>query len=553
MNLRGLGVYTFLCFTVTGSLFCFPVSSEERAAVTYAEHIAPILNQHCVECHRPEAGAPFSFDSYEAVSKRARLIRRVVDSGQMPPWKPERGHEPLIGERGLSEDELQRICDWVANGTPEGDPVLTPAPPVFPDGGWRLGTPDLIVEMPEAFEVPAEGPDMYHNFVIPLDGIKETVWIKGVEFRASAPSVVHHSLLNLDYHGLGRMLDADDPELGFSGVDQSFEDNRIAGYAVGGLPYRLPDGVAYELRPGADLIVETHFHPTGKPERERSKIGFYFTKEPPTRAIVQLPMPPTFGLPLGLDIPAGETNHEVHHRYKLAYDVRAFHIFPHAHMLCREMKSVARLPSGETITLLSIKDWDFAWQEQYRFANEPLLPAGTIIDLTFVFDNSADNTANPNHPPQRVKWGHQTTDEMASLSLTVFPVNNADAEPLREAHYQYQRKQYREAPVEYLREVVLGELLRRFDRNDDGRLGVLEYPHVLLFAAKVRRLTPGNRAYMLEEYAFNRSVGPILKERVQRVVRYASFTGVSLFIAFMVWLAWYIRHRRARRRADGAS
>jgi hypothetical protein len=530
---------------------CFAASlanADEPIAITYASHIAAVMNKHCVECHREGMAAPFALDSLEAVQRRARLIAKVVERGVMPPWKPERGHEPLVGERGLEATELQLLRDWVAQGAPEGDPALTPAPPQFPSGGWILGEPDLVVEMAETFEVPAEGPDMYQNFVVPLDMVTERKWIKAVEFRASAPSVVHHSLLDLDYHGLGRMLDKDDPGPGFSGVDQSFEDNRIAGYAVGSLPYWLPDGTAYELRPGADLIIESHFHPTGKAERERSQVAFYFTDEAPTREIVSLPMPPTFGMPLAIDIPAGESRYTVKHRYKLAYDAHAFHIFPHAHMLCREMLSVAKLPNGERKTLLSIKDWDFAWQEQYRFSEMPLLPAGTTIDLTFVYDNSEDNPSNPHHPPQRVKWGHQTTDEMASLTLTVVPARNEEAEPLREAHYEYQRKVYREAPVEFLQEVVGGELLRRFDRNRNGELGLLEYPHVLAFAAKVRRLTPGNRAYQLEEYAFNRAFGPTLKRKAERALTYASLTGISVLLLGIGAAGWFWQRRRAVRK-----
>lgn len=542
--------------TLQGAALMFSIAFSGGAwaesEVTYAGHIAGVMNKHCVECHREGMAAPFALDSFEAVQRRARLIAKVVERGVMPPWKPERGHEPLLGERGLDAAELQLLRDWVAQGAPEGDPALTPATPEFPSGGWILGNPDLVVEMEETFEVPAEGPDMYQNFVVPLDMVTERKWIKAVEFRASAPSVVHHSLLDLDYHGLGRMLDKDDPGPGFSGVDQSFEDNRIAGYAVGSLPYWLPDGVAYELRPGADLIIESHFHPTGKVERERSQVAFYFTDEAPTREIVSLPMPPTFGMPLAIDIPAGESRYTVKHRYKLEYDAHAFHIFPHAHMLCREMLSVAMLPDGEVKTLLSIKDWDFAWQEQYRFAEMPLLPAGTKIDLTFVFDNSEGNPSNPHHPPQRVKWGHQTTDEMASLTLTVIPARNEDAEPLREAHYQYQRKVYREAPVEFLQGVVGAELLRRFDRNRNGELGLLEYPQVLTFAAKVRRLTPGNRAYRLEEYAFERAFGPMLVKEAERALMYASVTGISVLFLCVGGAGWYWQRRRALRQAKAS-
>jgi len=263
---------------------------------------------------------------------------------------------------------------------------------------------------------------------------------------------------------------------------------------VGSLPYMLPEGMAYELKPGADLILEMHFHPSGKAEREQSKVAFYFTNQPPTKELVSLQMPPSFGMTTGLVIPAGDQHYELHHQYTLAYDVRPQVIFPHAHMVCREMKSVAKFPDGDEQVLIWIKDWDFAWQELYRFSDPPLLPAGTLIDMTWVFDNSEGNPANPHSPPKEVIWGHQTTDEMASLSLTVVPVNNDEAEPLREAHHQYQKKQFREVPIETLRPVVLSELMRRFDANEDRELGIFEVLDSLNYWQEMSRKSRGHRA-----------------------------------------------------------
>jgi hypothetical protein len=460
-------------------------------AQTYAEHIAPLLQKHCVECHRPGVGAPFDLLTYTDASKRARTIMKVVDSGRMPPWKPERGHTPLVGERGMTDDEKATLRAWVDAGTPEGDPALTPPNPVFPASGWRLGTPDLVVQMDSGYDVPAEGPDEYRNFVIPLPDVPPGTWIRGVEYRASAPSVVHHCLIDLDYDGRGRMLDERDEEIGFEALDQIFEDTRIAAYAVGSLPYMLPDGIAYELKPGADLILETHFHPSGKAEREQTTVAFYFTNQPPTKDVVSLQMPPTFGMTTGLVIPAGDPHYELHHQYVLSHDVRPQVIFPHAHMVCREMKSVAKFPDGEEQVLIWIKDWDFAWQELYRFADPPLLPAGTLIDMTWVFDNSEGNPANPNSPPKEVIWGHQTTDEMASLSLTVVPVNNDEAEPLREAHHQYQKKQFRDVSIDTLRPVVMAELMRRFDVNENGKISLFELADILTYWEEMSRKSRG--------------------------------------------------------------
>lgn len=519
--------------------------AQDAPPPTYAADIAPILHRHCVECHRPGVGAPFDLLSFDDASRRARTILKVVESGRMPPWKPERGHTPLLGERGLSEAEKSDIAAWVRAGAPEGDPALAPALPEFPEAGWRLGTPDIVVSMDRAYAVPAEGPDEYRNFVIPLPDVPEGTWIRAVEYRASAPAVVHHCLIDLDYQGRGRVLDARDEAPGFEALDQIFEDTRIAAYAVGSIPYWLPEGCGYELKPGADLILETHFHPSGKVEHEQTTVALYLTHEPPTRELVTLSLPPTFGMTTSLDIPAGAERHVHRHRYTLDYDVLAVHIFPHAHMVCREMYSVAKFPDGEELTLIAIMDWDFAWQEIYRFADMPMLPAGTVIDMTWVYDNSENNVANPHAPPRRVVWGHQTTDEMASLTLTVTPVRNEEAEPLRNAHHEYQKEQYRNVPLEVLQPIIVQEIYSRFDVNRNGLLGPFEIADMGNYWRDANQRNRGNRAWDLERIAVHRAADPYLREYVGRAVKYASLTGVSLLLLVIAGvLAWFRRRRR---------
>jgi len=528
------------------AIYVQSVSAEvAETPVTYAEHVAPILHQHCVSCHRPGAGAPFELLSYRDAQRRSEMLAEVTTTGLMPPWRPERGHTPLLGERGLTDAEKAVFVAWSALGAPEGDPAKAPPVPEFPKDGWRLGTPDVVVEMAETFEVAAEGPDIYHNFVVPLPPLPENTWIKAVEYRASAPQAVHHCLIDIDYTGLGRILDANEPGVGFQALDQMFEDSRIATFAVGGLPYMLPEGVAHELRPGGDLILETHFYPTGKVERERSKVALYLTQEPPRKKMVHLSIPPSFGITTGLDIPAGEARHILEHRCTIAHDVYVLNIFPHAHMLCREMKSVARFPDGKEQVLIWIKDWDFAWQEEYRFPEGTRLPAGTVIEQTYVYDNSDGNPANPNHPPQRVKWGHQTTDEMASMSLTVIPVDNAHARPLREAHFAYQKDQYHQVPAEVLHPFLKTETLRRFDKNRNGEIGPIEFARIISFAREVRQKSPDNHAFRLNEIGFIRTMFPEIKDRLVSTARTASLVGGTLLIFAVVGgVSWWRRRKR---------
>jgi mono/diheme cytochrome c family protein len=537
------------CFAVVAA--AGPAVGDD-GAVTYSEHIAPIIHKNCVECHRPGLGAPFDFRGYEEVARKGRLIAHVTKTGFMPPWKPERGYARLKNERGLDAEELALIEAWVAQGTPEGDPALAPELPPLPESEWRLGEPDIVVEMVEAFDVPADGPDIYRNFVVPLPDFPEGTWVRGIEFLAGAPSVVHHSLLDLDYNGRGRWLDSEDPGPGFVGMDQAFEDSRIGTYAVGSLPYFLPEGVAIKIEPGADLILEMHYHPSGKAEVDRSKVGFYLTKEPPTRRMTPLQIPPSFGITTGLDIPPGESEYTLKHRYKLSHDVEVVNIFPHAHYICKEIKGVAKLPDSTKTTLIWIKNWDFAWQEQYAYEDPPILPAGTVIDITWIYDNSADNPVNPNDPPRRVTWGESSTDEMASLSIGVIPVHQDEFDALLDAHYAYQKKQLREVPLEVLQPVIIAEVLRRFDQNGDGDISILEMPKAAKYWAQQSRLNHGHRSWELQQIIVRRAVGPHFDRIERTAVRTASVAGVTLVIGLLliVGVIWRRRARRAAREGE---
>ena len=164
-----------------------------RPAVTFAETIAPIVYANCVTCHRPGEAAPFSLITYEDVVKRGKLVARVTSEKYMPPWHAAPGHGEFVGERRLTEAQIAAIDTWVKAGMPRGDEAKMPKLPAFPADGWRLGQPDLILEMPAAFDLPASGPDVFRNFVIPT-GLTEDKWVRGVEFRPSARKVVHHAI-----------------------------------------------------------------------------------------------------------------------------------------------------------------------------------------------------------------------------------------------------------------------------------------------------------------------------------------------------------------------
>lgn len=518
-------------------------------AETYADDIAPLMQKHCIGCHRPGVGTPFTLMNFGEVSTKAKTILHVTQDGKMPPWKPERGHTPLLGERGLSDAEKDIIKRWVEQGTPEGDPAHVPPTPVFPESGWRLGTPDLVVEMTEPFDVPADGPDIYRNFVVPLPELPAGKWLKAVEFRAGTPAVVHHCLLDLDYDGRARQEDADAPGPGFEAMDQLYEDTRIAAFAVGGSPYFFPEGVAYAIPKGTDLVLESHFHPTGKAEQERSRVGLYLTDQAPVREMVNLQVPPAFGLTTAFRIPAGDPAYTLEHSFTLSHDVQAVQLFPHAHYLCKQMKCVATLPSGEAQVLIWIKDWDFAWQEQYAFANNLILPAGTVLSMTWVFDNSAGNPFNPNHPPRDVQWGRQTTDEMASMGLEVIPVRAADTQALRREHLKYTKRQYRDMPTEYLAAVVGKEIHQRFDHNHDGILSPTDLFSMGNYWRRTVQLHRGHPSFEVERVIIFRGAGTYLAGYFKKV---ALLGGIFIVAGVLGAILGIRRWRRRKRAAMGS-
>lgn len=411
--------------------------------ITFNKQIAPIIYGNCSSCHRPGEAAPFPLLSYQDVAKRGRIIAAVTQSRFMPPWKADVSSYAFKDERRLKDSEIALIQDWVKQGMPEGNASDAPAAPRFASG-WMLGEPDLIVEMPAAYHVPADGPDIYRNIALPL-GIAEDKWITAIDMKPSARSVVHHVLYFADPTGKAHQRPAQGPEPGFSGMRPGGVDTEaFGGWAVGAQPHFWPDGLALPIKKGSDFIVQYHFHPTGKPEAEKSVIGFYFAKQPPARSLVAIQMPPTYSLFSGLDIPAGEKDFVIRDSYTLPADLDAVSIGAHAHYIGKQLKMTATLPSGEVKTLVWIKDWDFSWQDRYFFAQPVALPKGTRLDAEVHWDNSEANPRNPSNPPIEVKWGERSKDEMGSLSLVGVPHDESDLAALRQDLLKHRNEMARE-------------------------------------------------------------------------------------------------------------
>lgn len=384
-----------------------PTASAATAAVTYSRDIAPIINANCTECHRPDQAAPFALQTYEDVSRHARQIVEVTRSQFMPPWKPAADFGHFRNERRLTEAEIALLEVWASSGKAEGPANDLPAEQVFVDG-WQLGEPDLILEMNDAFEVPAEGADIHQYFVLPTRLRKDRL-VAAVEFRPGARRVVHHAAFFLDTHGRGRELDAADPGSGYRGFGSpGFEhQGTLRSWLPGMTPRRLPEGTGRLIPRNSDIVVEVHYHCRGTIEHDQFQVGIYYAPLSARQPVVEMQV-----LNKELKIPAGASRHHHQASYVLPVDTTLLDVVPHMHLLGREMKVTATLPGGETRDLVWVKDWDFNWQSQYTYVEPISLPRGTRLQVDAWYDNSADNALNPSSPPVDVYWGIESTDEM---------------------------------------------------------------------------------------------------------------------------------------------
>lgn len=380
---------------------------------TFTKDVAPILNKHCRSCHRRGQVGPFPLETYEQARKRADDIAATVEGRHMPPWKAKPGVGPKLKFDGsLPPSAIATLLAWAKAGAPRGDdsamPTAPPHPPAGSEDGWALGTPDLVVEMTESFTVPADGPDLSRCFVIPTK-LPDDVYVSAVEFRPGNPRVVHHMMAFVETAGEGRKRDRGEAGPGyasFSGAGVPVQGD-LGGWAAGNHPKRLPDGIGRLLPSKADVILLIHYHPSGKVERDRSKIGLHLCRTP-----VKQTLHWNGASNLEFRLPAGHSKVEVRASWHVPVDVDALGVTPHMHHLGRDMTMSVTFPGGLTEDLIAIRDWDPGWQHTYDFEKPMYIPKGSVVKVVAHFDNSSDNPRNPHRPPKLVTWGEGANDEM---------------------------------------------------------------------------------------------------------------------------------------------
>jgi peroxiredoxin len=384
--------------------------------VTWYRDVLPIVQNRCQQCHRPGEVGPFALMTYRQGVHWAEDIKQYTRNHKMPPWKPTDGVE-FIGARKLTQSEIDTLAAWMDEGTPQGDPKDAPKPVTFTEG-WQLGNPDLILEPREEMTVGADGRDLFRCFVLPTN-LPEDRFVVAYEVRPGNRRVVHHTLHFLDTRGRARKMeqreaarpkspDEKDHGPGYNSLmgPGFIPSGDVGGWAPGITPHYLSEGVGFYLPKGADIVMQVHYHRTGRVEKDRPRLGLYFAKKP-SRPLQGLAIPGLF-----FRIPPNVANYKVKGSVWAAQDFTVHTVTPHMHLLGRSIKVTVAPPDGKPFPLVDVKDWDYNWQETY-FLKQPLkVKAGTKFTVEGVYDNTARNPSNPNSPPKAVYVGEQTTNEM---------------------------------------------------------------------------------------------------------------------------------------------
>lgn len=419
-----------------------PSTSSARLlkALTFNKDVAPIFYKSCAECHRPGEAAPFSVLNYKDVRPWARSIKEKVVSRQMPPWHA----DPTVGhwanDPRLSQAQVDTISAWVDGGAIEGNPKDLPPPPQFVEG-WGIGTPDVIIQMPEEYSVEASGPDEYQYFDTPTN-FKEDKYVQMAEARPGNRKVVHHiiafvvppgqpslnmipkeqrsaalegSLKNTPFYRDGFLIrmKKDQPVYndgsevpanlkGFNAVDDF-----LTAYAPGSDYGEWKPGTAKKIPAGATIRFQVHYSKiAGSVQKDRSMIGLIFAKQPPEKLMRTRAVANVF-----FEIPPNADRHRVTAAWKPSLDINLYSLMPHMHYRGVAMEYKVFYPDGRSEVLLNVPAYSFNWQMAYRPQAPIHIPAGSKIQVTGYFDNSTKNKFNPD-PNQAVRQGEPTYDEM---------------------------------------------------------------------------------------------------------------------------------------------
>jgi len=428
--IRGKYSFTIVAMAAAGALV-ITLSAQTTTRTgpqtpTFTKDVAPILLENCASCHRPGEIAPMSLLTYEDARPWARSIRDEVSDGRMPPWHADAPHGTFLNERSLTAAEKETIVRWVNGGAAKGDPNDMPPLPAFPEG-WTVGKPDVVFEMAEPYNLPADGAIQYEYFYLPTN-FPEAKWVKSIEVRPGNREVVHHVLV---YYRAA-------PDMARSNVLRFSESARLPGdrapgirnnppkaglpprrllatYAPGTVAQVAPAGTAFRLEPGGIIELQMHYTTKGEATTDQTKVGLVFSNE-----TSPLEIRPSQFVNGQFTLPAGAADVAVEADVEFLQDATVWGLFPHTHLRGKKWEYTLTLPDGTTKTILSVPTYDFNWQTYYMFKEPLKVPKGAKIVSTAWYDNSPANKSNPD-PKMDVKWGDQTWEEMQYTGILFTP------------------------------------------------------------------------------------------------------------------------------------
>jgi peroxiredoxin len=365
-------------------------SPQAKAAgtVTYTKHVSRIVQNRCQECHRPGQIGPMPLLTYDDAANWSATIREVVSSKTMPPWHADGKHGKFTNDRSLTAEEHDTLLAWIDQGCPKGADADMPPPRTYPVD-WSIGTPDTILTMPKAYQVPAKAPPggvKYQHFMVKTNFDKD-VYVSALECKPGAPGVVHHIVLFIA------------KGLSFDGIEP------LATWVPGDRGLRCPPGTARKIPRGATIVFQMHYTPNGFAQEDKSSVGLIFAKEP----CVELHSKIVYNMKIA--IPPGDANHKIVGSWTFPKEVLLWNLMPHMHLRGKSFEYAAVFPDGKREVLLSVPRYDFGWQTTYTLARPVRLPAGAKLECVGIFDNSMGNANNPD-PSVTVGWGLQTWQEM---------------------------------------------------------------------------------------------------------------------------------------------
>jgi hypothetical protein len=357
------------------------------AAPSFYKDVLPLFQAHCQSCHRAGEAAPMALTDYATARPWAKAIKEAVVERRMPPWFADPHFGKFSNDARLADSAIETISAWVEAGAPEGDRRDAPRPVEWVNG-WKIGAPEIVIEMPREMEIPASGTLGYRFVTVPTN-FKEDTWVRLAEVRAGDREHTHHIVVSVKEPG-----------------SQDEQGEFLAGYGPGAMPETLGDGQAKLIKAGSELVFQLHYTTDGKPGRDRSRVGLTLAHEKPRERVMMLA-----AANVRFTIPAGDPDYRVEARVTLYSNATLVSLLPHMHLRGKSFEFRVAYPDGRKETLLMVPHYSYDWQLSYYLDRPLKLPKGAVIECTAHFDNSANNPRNPD-ASKTVRFGAQSWDEM---------------------------------------------------------------------------------------------------------------------------------------------